>query len=310
MESKDHIDLRLKGAIIGLLVGDALAYPYKDIEQDKLPLGTAIEMKAGQNLPGTYSHYGAKMLCVIANINDYGRIDLEDLMDKLDQFYLTGYMSASGECIELDMNTIKAIKDHKVGTPPDRCGPNDEASTTSDNLTMMLPLALKHANEDNLITMAHEMSQITHGHVRNQVCAALVCLLIRNIYLARSEKVFDCLEKEYREKELKDHLEELRRIRNWPQDNKPSGDGDVMNGFWTVWTAYSKAQGDYRKCTSQAIKFGNNTNINASVAGCLVGLRNGLHDIPQKWINLLRLNSEAMDSISIFVNRIVRGGFS
>ncbi len=309
-ESKEYTEALVKGSIIGLLVGDALAYPYRNVDHNKLPLGAALEMKASQYLPGTFTYGGSKMLCAIANINDFGELNLEDLLDKLDTFYITGYMSCDEECKELDMNTIKAIKSHKLGTPPDRCGPNEESTTDSDSLTMLLPVALRYANDDNLVDIAHELSKITHGHIRNQVSSAIICLLIRNIFLQRSEKVFDVLEKEYAKKELEEHTIELRRIRDWPKNNKPSGSKEVVDSFWTAWTAYSTTQHDYRQCVSKAIKFGNTTNIAASVAGCLGGLSNGLYNIPQKWLNLLRITTEAMDAISIFTNRIVRDRFS
>jgi ADP-ribosyl-[dinitrogen reductase] hydrolase len=298
--SSEYLEMLLKGSIVGCLTGDALAYPYRF--SDKIP--STIRMKESDLAAGSYTYGGAMMLCTIASLNECNEIDTEDIMTKLHEFYVSGFMASGTESGELGLTTMQSIKNHANGMPHDKCGLKDV--TDCGNLPRMLPLGLFCSEDNELIEMSHKVCKITHGHIRNQICSVIYCMLIRNILLQRAQKVFNTLKEYYAQHAMEEYAQELNYIREWNNNNTITGGNDVVNSFWSAWRIYATNQEDYQHTVCCAIKLGNNTNTTASLAGSLAGLRNGLNDIPQRWLNDLSLSTEVMDEISIFVNRIVR----
>ena len=78
---------RLAGALVGLLVGDALGVPYEFRSPEALPPFDEIEYTPPQGFqrahhgtpPGTWSDDGAQALCLLASLLHKGELDPEDL---------------------------------------------------------------------------------------------------------------------------------------------------------------------------------------------------------------------------------------
>src|SRR5215472_7526888 len=82
---------RLRGALWGLLVGDALGVPYEFHEPESIAASGAIRMDPGPPFarahrgtpPGTWSDDGAHALCLLASLLDRGRFDPDDFARRM-----------------------------------------------------------------------------------------------------------------------------------------------------------------------------------------------------------------------------------
>jgi ADP-ribosylglycohydrolase len=300
---EEYLELIIKGSIVGALIGDALGYPY----QEKINIKPAlIDMIDGPIPAGTYTAKGAMLLCVLANINDNNGIDAEDLANKFYNMYVGGYLTVEGECDDIGLTSAQAIKNHSNGVPYDKCGLKLESYNDNEALIRAIPVGLYYANDniDLLIKKAHDVSVISHGHVRSQVVSALFALITRNIFTQKNEKAFDLLDGYYKQQQQKDHETELAALKEWKIENALGGTKGLEDTFWSVWDSYSKYSDDYENCLKSAIAYGASTNVVASLAGALCGLNNGLNGIPQRWLDGLRLNDEVMITINEFLKQI------
>lgn len=291
IETAEHLEVFVKGSVLGLLLGDAIGYPfrYSDHIQKEIPV------------EGIYTSFGAMCLCAMANINDVGIIEPNDLMEKMHDLYLGSYLAADEDTIIIDETTGQALKNWSNGIPPDKCGIYE--NNDNECLARMLPIGLFYATEsiDKLIDTAHTICRITHANIQSQVCCALYVLIVRNILLQKAEKVFDLLEDYYKIKKQTDYLEDLQYIR----DNKSNyGSDRVIDSFWSAWTAYSENE-DFRLSIYSAVMLGNDTNSTAALAGSFTALSNGMNDIPVSWLKELKLSGEVMEIIQTFTDSVV-----
>jgi ADP-ribosylglycohydrolase len=181
---------RLRGAVWGLLVGDALGVPYEFHEPHALLWSDAIEMeppagfdRAHWGTPsGTWSDDGAHALCLLASLLERGRFDPDDLASRLLAWREDGYMAVDGRVFDCGIQTSRALDALQEGASPLSAGPSGEYDNGNGSLMRVLPLALWHEGPDaELVELAHQQSQITHGHDRSLVCCALYCLWARRI---------------------------------------------------------------------------------------------------------------------------------
>ena len=179
---------RIEGGIVGLLVGDALGVPYEFHQRHELPPLAEIEFDPPacfqrshrRVLPGTWSDDGAHALILLASLLHCGKLNVQDLGNRLVNWYLYGYKAVDGDVFDVGVQTSQAINRLQRGVPAYEAGPKDEHANGNGSLMRVLPLALWHKGKiEELVSDAQKQSVITHGHLRSQVCCALYCLWAR-----------------------------------------------------------------------------------------------------------------------------------
>jgi len=98
----------------------------------------------------------------------------------------------------------------------------------------------------------------------------------------------------------KPYQDELRRIIEF---SNCQGSGYVVDCLWSAWDAVHDAK-DYVDAVCRAVRFGNDTDTTAAVAGGLAGLVFGLDSIPAAWREQLRLEDEQRRLIQRFVDTV------
>lgn len=179
---------RIRGGLIGLLVGDALGVPYEFKPPALIPAPKEIEFDPPEGYPrtypglapGTYSDDGAQALCLLASLLERGTLDPDDLGSRLLDWYENGYLAVNCHVFDVGIQTSQALRALKTGTPALEAGPVQERANGNGSLMRVLPLALWHKGTDEeLAADACTQSQVTHGHIRSQLCCALYCLWAR-----------------------------------------------------------------------------------------------------------------------------------
>ena len=287
---------RIEGALWGLLIGDALGVPYEFHPAASIPPEEFIEFTPPPEFdrahagvpPGSWSDDGAHALCLLASLLQCGRLDPDDLMRRLNDWYEEGYMAVDGRVFDVGIQTSRAILAFRSGVSALRCGSTDPNANGNGSLMRVLPLALWHRGSDRqLVDDARTQSIVTHGHLRAQLCCALYCLWARRILENNSDPWRSAVttlrgfidEDSDEQSELEFHIR---------PDEEPvgTGSGYVVDSLRSARQVL--ALGNYEAVVKAAIRLGNDTDTTACIAGGIAGLRDGIDAIPLRWREGLR----------------------
>lgn len=297
----------IKGAIIGGLVGDAIGSYYRFSEEKDIKLNS-VDMFAGpgDRQSGMYSNAAALSLCSMASINEFGDINIDDMLERFHDCLIGGYLNFNdGEGCYLGPTTSQAIKNFSNGMSSDRCGLVGENGEDNEVLLRILPIALFMVNQpnDTFLRLITKVSRLTHNSIASDICCSLFSVLLKNILMNQAEKASEVLSEYYKSQNMQDHLEKLPLILS-ARDSALMSE-NIVPVFWTSWRIFANNETNYRYCVSRAVRIGGPTNVTAGVVGALNGLRNGLDEIPYNWMRTLKLTPEVMEVIQNFVMRIV-----
>jgi len=313
---------RLAGGIWGHLIGDATGVPYEFMSAGRI--GEVRFGAAGgpwDQPPGTWSDDGSLMLALLDSLLTTG-FDAEDQgrrsvawMDEGD--YTPGHVGK----FDIGTTTSEALRAIRQGVPAIDAGPTGERSSGNGSLMRILPLALverdgrepgrptEAVDDPALVRQAHDASRVTHGHPRCQVACALYALVVRRLLddeqpTPLPHRALDgalvTLRAIYAgDDSLAPHLAALDELEAWRA--KPhTGRGFVLDAFWSAWDAFAGAR-DYRDTIVRAIRYGNDTDTTAAIAGGLAGVRWGWEGIPVTW----RRGMRGREVVTPLVDRLV-----
>lgn len=289
---------QIKGAIYGLLIGDAVGVPYEFNLPEQLPSYDQIDMispshfqKTYPNIPfGTWSDDGAQALCLLDSLLYKNKFDPEDFMNRMCNWYQHGYMAVDFQVFDVGVQTAESIQKYLQGVQLDQVAKNDEHANGNGSLMRVLPLAIWHTGTDaQLIQDAYAQSHVTHAHLRAKVCCALYCLLARSILngLNIENAWHDAVAK--LRNYFQDKPEDLAQLEFYIRPDeleKGNGSGYVVDCLKSA--RYALQQPTYQDVVKTAIALGRDTDTTACVAGGIAGLYYGFDAIPQAWIEQLR----------------------
>ncbi|WP_314336530.1 ADP-ribosylglycohydrolase family protein [Acinetobacter guillouiae] len=289
---------QLKGAIYGLLVGDAVGVSYEFLLAEQLPAYDQIEMLPPNNFAKTYPHIpvgtwsddGAQALCLLDSLLYKNKMDTEDFMKRICNWYQCGYMAVDFQVFDVGVQTAEAIRNYLSGVPLLQVANNDVLANGNGSLMRVLPLAILHQGSDiQLIEDAYAQSHVTHAHLRSKVCCALYCLWARSILngLDIAAAWSDAVTKlRAYLKDKPDDLEQLEYYIRPDELEKGTGSGYVVDCLKSA--RYALKQTTYQDVIKTAIAFGRDTDTMACVAGGIAGLYFGFDSIPESWLAQLR----------------------
>jgi ADP-ribosyl-[dinitrogen reductase] hydrolase len=286
----------IAGALIGLLVGDALGVPYEFHSRELIPPLDEIEFeppvnfrRAHAGVPvGTYSDDGAQALILLNTLLECEKFDANHFAKGLVDWYDDGFMAVGGKVFDVGIQTANSIRELKRGGEPLLAGGADEHSNGNGSLMRVLPLALWHQGSDlELIANAFDQSAVTHGHLRSKLCCALYCLWARRILQNVEnawENAVETLYKIFPENTL-ENIEFETRI--FPKGAiYVKGSGYVVDSLRAArWANGNKT---YEETVKAAISLGDDTDTTACIAGGIAGLKFGVDSIPTRWRENLR----------------------
>ena len=139
METKITFEDRIRGAVYGLLVGDALGVPYEFHSAQDLPFQEEIEFdppdyfrRSHTGVPsGTWSDDGAQALILLDSLLACSGLDPDHFARGLVDWYDRGFMTPDGIVFDVGIQTASSIKELKGGISPTLSGGFDEYSSSS-----------------------------------------------------------------------------------------------------------------------------------------------------------------------------------
>jgi ADP-ribosylglycohydrolase len=254
---------RLAGAVWGHLVGDALGLPY-----EFWPAGQIASVRWGQRgsheqPPGTWSDDGGLMLALLDSLLSAG-------FDPCDQgrralTWLDRPAYKPGPRFDARLDTVAALRAIEAGVAATDAG--DTSRRGPDGALMrILPVALtgRALTDAALVERASRAAAVTHAHPLARGQCALYCLLVRELL----ERGGD------REAALAAAI-------------AAAGETICVNTFERAWQAF-RVSDSYAETVRRAIRFGDDTDTTACLAGGLAGAYWGLRGIPQEWLDGMR----------------------
>jgi ADP-ribosylglycohydrolase/protein-tyrosine phosphatase len=293
------LPLRLAGGIWGHLVGDAMGVPYEFIGPESIgDVRWGREGGVWNQPPGTWSDDGALMLALLDSLLT-GGFDTEDQGRRAVAWWRGGAHTPDGKYFDIGGTTSAALRAIEAGTRAEQAGPTGDRSQSNGSLMRILPLALwanvDRVTDGDLIDLAFRASKVTHGHAACQVVCAVYVLLARAL-LSGAEDIdyfehgFSPVRLHLKQEDTQGNSElmaALQELHNWPDHHHPEGRGGALDAFWSAWTAFTGAT-SYAETIERAIRYGNDTDTTAAIAGGLAGIRWGLDGIPPEWRNAMR----------------------
>lgn len=287
---------RLRGAVYGLLIGDALGVPYEFSSAAELPKLDLIEMQPPAGFqrahpgvpPGTWSDDGAQALHLLKVLLGGDAAIETRFAEGLHSWSTSGELTPDGRVFDIGIQTQEALARLARGVPPSQSGPYEERNNGNGSLMRVLSAALLPATGDGvLIERARRQSLPTHGHARSLLACSLSTLISARLLLGHGfVKALDDAQEYLEETTAEVERDELRILLDGRLD-APTGSGYVVDCFWSSVAAVLRTR-TFEECVRCAISFGNDTDTTACVAGGWAGLLYGEDAIPARWREQLR----------------------
>lgn len=257
---------KLKSAIYGLAVADAIGVPYEFRSRGTFKATDMIGYGSHNQPKGTWSDDTSMTLATCASIKDCGCIDVSDMLEKFRAWAYKGEYAIDGRVFDIGCTTSEALY---TGT-----GRADERSNGNGSLMRIIPLAFTDAEDDTI----KSVSAITHAH--NISKAACVCYVHIARSLIQGGKLKAVLES------LENPFERINTISTL-EESEIKSSGYVVSTLEAALWAVSTTD-NYCDAVLKAVNLGNDTDTVGAVAGGLAGIIYGIEEIPAEWLDSLK----------------------
>lgn len=266
----DIID-RLKGALFGFAIGDAMGATTEFMDEDEIKFryGEVQDIIGGGWLnlePGQITDDTQMSICLMKVLmkNDFSNFK-SDLADEFCDWLNQEPDDVGNQC-------YRAIKFYEnkgrfIGV--------DDNALGNGSLMRALPCAL--LNDEASVNLNIIQGEITHN---NKICGDIIKKYSKIIKNALAGKKID-----FEDKKLL------------------NPDGYIINTFNNV--LYWSKKDSFEECIIGAVNHGGDADTIAAIAGGISGARFGYKSIPKKWID--KLNPVVKDQLNEFLEFVLKG---
>jgi len=305
---------KIKGALFGLAVGDALGVPveFKDREYlQRFPIKGITGYGSWNQPPGTWSDDSSLAFCLAESLTkDY---DLDDIAQNFINWMRHGFWGAHHKVFDIGGATRFAIGRLTKGSSPLLSGGTLDDDNGNGSLMRIIPLIfyIKDLPINERYQKVKEVSSITHAHFRSVFSCFIYsefALEILNgntadiayINMQQTIKSF-ATKNEFNPKELKLFSRILdNNIKDIKEDSVHSS-GYVLHTLEaSLWCILNTE--NYAEAVLKAVNLGGDTDTTGCVTGGIAGLLYGYDEILQVWINEIA-RKEDIDDLS---NRLIK----
>ena len=295
-----------KDGVMGVVTGDALGCPVQFETRAEVATHPVVGMRGYGtfNLPaGSWTDDSSLTLALLESLKRTNAIDMNDIMGNFVKWLDKGEFTPYGYSYDIGGGTMSAICRYLREKDPLKCGSNDKWNNGNGSLMRILPACLfayaKQMNDDEAIQTVHQVSSLTHAHIRANIACGLYYFMVKAI-LDSEGSLQDRLQAgltygfAYYERTLSDHedlkyydrLRDLKQFAQLPNDKIMSTGYVVYTLEAAVWSLITTVS--FETALLKAVNLGNDTDTVGAVAGGLGGLFYGYQGIPVQWVNALQ----------------------
>ncbi len=307
---------RLKGGILGLVVGDALGVPYEfssRYEMFNSPATGMVGYGSHKQLSGTWSDDSSMTFCTMESLID--GYDLHDIADKFVQWRYESFWTPYGIVFDIGITTTKAIINYRNSLNPRKSGLKDERSNGNGSLMRILPFAfyLKDKPIEQRYDIISEVSSITHAHIRSVIACFIYNEFAIELILGKTkatayqntiEKVKQYLDqKNINDKEFKPFYRIFSGKIDSLKESYIQTSGYVVDSLEaSIWCLLNTH--NYKEAVLKAVNFGGDTDTTAAITGGIAGVYYGNGEIPENWLKQTARISDINYLVSKFYKSI------
>ena len=307
-----NMEQNVRSLIIGHAVGDALGVPVEFASRERLEAEPVTEMRGygTHKVPaGTWSDDTSMTLCLLESLTRLMKVDYQDIMNNFLKWMEEGEFTATGITFDVGITTRHALlrsrpdpisaKMGAKGIDPLLCGEDSEYSNGNGSLMRIAPMALYlngNLTEDTL-QLVHNVSKLTHAHVRSQMACGIYVFIATELLLNKNlNAIRTGIEKAYQfyqgQEEFKTEINTYSRIWNMEQfaelaEYYIKSSGYVVDTLEAaLWCLLNTD--NYCECVLKAVNLGGDTDTVGAITGGLAGLLYGEENIPPAWRKELR----------------------
>lgn len=257
---------KLKDAIYGLAVGDALGVPFEFEERNSFECTDMIGYGTHDQPEGTWSDDTSMTLATCMSIKNKGYVNLTDIRNQFEKWLFNNEYTPFNEVFDCGNTCYCAIKD--------KCGQTDEWSNGNGSLMRIIPLAFIKEISDKTI---EDISAITHAHnISKDIC-------VKYIHIAKDLLIGMNLKDAIKEETSNEFFDELLECN---EENIISSSFVVDSFKASLWCLLKTD--NYKDCVLKAVNLGCDTDTTAAIAGGIAGIMYGYDSIPKDWIEKLQ----------------------
>ena len=290
--------------IMGVVVGDALGVPVEFRSREELTQNPVEGMRAYGTFhqpAGTWSDDSSMTLATVDSLKlGYNPRDIMERFVKwIQRAEYTPFLCVFDKGIATDIAISKYIYGEKLYC----CGGEHENSNGNGSLMRILPICLfayeqqkeTGMTDEDAIDMVHEVSALTHAHIRTLIACGLYFFIVRAILDGNNDlrkALQDGLDTGFAfyeaDKVDPDELQHYGRIRNINEFAGTEVDEIASSGYVVatmeaaLWCLANTES--YKECMLKAVNLGSDTDTVAAIAGGLAGIFYGYDSIPQEWL--------------------------
>lgn len=261
-------DQKIKAAVYGFIVGDALGVPYEFKARDTFSCTDMVGHGTWDQEKGTWSDDSSMVLATLDALSKKyaSKTDLlASIMNNFLSWRWDAKYTAHNEVFDIGNTTAEAISAYCQRGDVKTCGRRSEDSNGNGALMRILPLAFQEYDE----SLIDDVAALTHNTTRSK----FICEIYIKIVQSLINDTFDPFDPY------------LCMIRDMRRDQVKST-GYVIDSFTACLWCFLNS-GNYAEAVYRAVNLGGDTDTIAALTGALAGIYYGLDDIPDKWFNSL-----------------------
>lgn len=290
--------------IMGLVVGDAVGVPVefsyrKDLKEN--PVTDMRQYGTHQQPKGAWSDDSSMALANLASL--HRGYDLKDIAEQFSRWDKEEIYTPMGAVFDMGMTCSRAIRKFQDTGDVKTCGMYGEEDNGNGSLMRIMPMCIyvyelqeNGLSDKEAIQMIHDVSALTHGHLRSKMACGLYYFVSKEIIDHRNEKtLLECMQagfdkgfafyrKDFMNLVEMSHFARLTNMAVFQQADEDTieSSGYVLHTIEAaIWSLLNSDT--YKSAILKAVNLGRDTDTTAAVAGGLAGLYYGYDAIPEDW---------------------------
>lgn len=281
---------RVRGAFLGLAVGDALGTTVEFRPPGTFAPLTDVVGGGPFALPaGAWTDDTAMAACLAESLVATGGFDPADQLRRYLRWYRDGHLSSTGRCVDIGRTTRAALERFEATGDPATCGATHEHSAANGSLMRLAPVPLAFAGDPaEAVRLSGESSRTTHAlRVCVDACRFLGALLVGAVHGAPKDELlaprYAPVPALWDAAPLDASIDALA-AGAWRAKAPPEirGTGYVVDALEAALWAFATSD-DYAGCVLAAANLGDDADTTAAIAGQLAGAVYGAKGIPARW---------------------------
>ena len=289
---------KFSGTLLGLAIGDALGAAVEFKPRGTFKKVTGMRGGGPHNLePGYWTDDTSMALCLAESLIEQS-FNLELQLDKYVKWYQEGYLSSTGSCFDIGINTANSLTNYaKTGELP----PEKERAAGNGSLMRLAPIPMYYRNSfKKAVKYSGESSLATHNNIMAVDACRFAGGLIQRLINSSNKS------EAYKLTAIKATTEELSldsRVAGAitgalekESDEQIKSDGFVINSLEaSLWSFINSSS--FKEATLKAVNLGHDADTVGAITGQIAGAFYGQRDIPEDWIQQLALKETIFDII-------------